>query len=138
MPKGEIYITRVDRDKLLNILSRTLSLGHEDRQLLKSLEEELARARIVEPREIPCDAVTMNSQVRVEDLDTGEEETYTIVFPGQADYRRNRVSVLAPVGTALLGYRTGDVIEWPMPRGVRRMKIKQIVFQPEAHNQDLA
>lgn len=138
MMKGDIYITKVDRDKLLGILSKTISLNAQDRSLLQSLENELARAHIVDPSEIPPDVITMNSQISVEDLTTGLEETYTVVFPGHANYKEKKISVLAPVGTALLGYRVGDVLEWEMPRETRRLKVKKILYQPEANGQDLS
>ena len=72
----------------------------------------------------------MNSTVRLRDLETGEEETYTLVYPDEADIGENKLSVLAPVGTALLGYRAGDVVEWPVPAGVRRFRIEEVVSQP--------
>jgi regulator of nucleoside diphosphate kinase len=83
MLKGEIYITKVDQEKLLSILSETGYLKAEDRALLKMLEDELARARIVDPKDIPPDIVTKNSKVRIEDMVTGEEDVYTVVFPGE-------------------------------------------------------
>ena len=138
MLKGEIFITKIDREKLLHILSRAGFLDQEDRMLLKKLGDELSRAHIVEPKEIPGDVVTMNSRIRIQNLDTGEEETYTVVFPGHADHKENKISVLAPIGTALLGYHVGDVIEWTVPRGILRLKIKEILYQPEASGQDLA
>lgn len=138
MLKGEIFITKVDREKLVYLLERARSLNFEDRMLLKKLEDELRRAHIVDPKEIPPELVTMNSKVRIEDVDTGEEDVITVVFPGHANYQEGKVSVLAPIGTALLGYRVGDVIEWEMPRGFRRLKVKEILYQPEANNEDLA
>jgi regulator of nucleoside diphosphate kinase len=98
-----------------------------------ALEEELDRAEVVAPERVPADVVTMNSEVRLKDLDTGKVMVYRIVYPntrptGSAD----PVSVLAPLGTALLGYRAGDVIEWPVPRATRRLKVLDVVFQPES------
>jgi regulator of nucleoside diphosphate kinase len=138
MLKGEIFITKVDREKLVYLLERARSLNFEDRMLLKKLEDELRRAHIVDQKEIPAELVTMNSKVRIEDVDTGEEDVITVVFPGHANYQEGKVSVLAPIGTALLGYRVDDVIEWEMPRGFRRLKVKEILYQPEANNEDLA
>ena len=80
--------------------------------------------------QLPPDVVTMGSTVRLRDLETGEEETYTLVYPDEADIEANRLSVLAPVGTALLGYRAGDVVEWPVPAGVRRFRIEEVVSRP--------
>ena len=73
----------------------------------------------------------MNSEVRLEDLDSGMTQRYRLVFPNQ--FRgADSVSVLPPIGTAILGYRVGDVIEWPVPKGIRRLKVIEVLFQPEA------
>ena len=74
----------------------------------------------------------MNSTVVLTDLDTREEETYTLVYPENADTAQGKVSILAPIGTAMLGYRVGDVFEWEVPAGKRRLKVEKIVYQPEA------
>jgi regulator of nucleoside diphosphate kinase len=70
--------------------------------------------------------------VRVKDLANGREMTYQIVFPKDADLARNRISVLAPIGTALLGYGAGDIVEWQVPAGIRRLQILAVEYQPEA------
>ena len=75
----------------------------------------------------PC-----NSKIRVRDLDTGEENEYTLVFPHAADITKRAISILAPVGMALLGFRAGDVIRWPVPGGARTLKIVSVLYQPEA------
>jgi regulator of nucleoside diphosphate kinase len=74
----------------------------------------------------------MNSRVRVLDLSSGREMLYQIVFPGEADLRRNRISVLAPIGMALLGRAAGAVVEWQVPSGMRRLLILEVEYQPEA------
>jgi regulator of nucleoside diphosphate kinase len=73
----------------------------------------------------------MNSTVRLRDLDSGEVETYTLVYPNEADAEENRISVLAPIGTAIIGYRVGDVIKWPVPGGFVRLRVEEILYQPE-------
>ena len=73
----------------------------------------------------------MNSSVRLRDLDSGETEGYELVEPTDADMTFDRISVLAPIGTAILGYRLGDVIEWPVPAGLRRLRVEEILDQPE-------
>jgi regulator of nucleoside diphosphate kinase len=73
----------------------------------------------------------MNSEVRLKDLDSGDVTVYRLVFPSQTR-TENSISVLAPVGTAMLGYRVGDVIEWRVPKGVRRLKVLEVIYQPEA------
>jgi regulator of nucleoside diphosphate kinase len=70
--------------------------------------------------------------VRLIDLDTQEEMVYTLVFPPKADIAHNKISVLAPIGTAMLGYRVGDTFNWPVPDGVRRLQVAQVLYQPEA------
>jgi regulator of nucleoside diphosphate kinase len=74
----------------------------------------------------------MNSTACLIDLDTGEELVYTLVFPKDADIQQNKISVLAPIGTAMLGYSIGEIFEWRVPDGVRRLKVKELLYQPEA------
>jgi regulator of nucleoside diphosphate kinase len=90
----------------------------------------LIRARVVPADEVPPDVVTMHSVVSLRDLDAGETEEYELVYPADADVANSRISVLAPIGTAVIGYRLGDVIEWPVPAGLRRLSVEGVV-QPE-------
>lgn len=99
---------------------------------LSTLERETERAVVVKPEAVPATVVTMNSEVEILDLDTLERRCVTLVFPTMAGIEEGRVSVLAPLGTALLGSREGGSIEWPTPRGTRRLRIERIVYQPEA------
>ncbi|MCI0722669.1 MAG: GreA/GreB family elongation factor [Acidobacteria bacterium] len=111
---------------------------YEGRDNLARLDAELNRGRRVAPQDAPGDAITMNSQAQLIDLDTGEELTYTLVFPHAADIRLHKISILAPVGMAMFGYRIGDVFEWEVPAGLRRFKVKAVLYQPEAaENYDL-
>jgi regulator of nucleoside diphosphate kinase len=131
----EIHITQLDRDRLLELVKVADEFspqGKQDLQGLRDLQNELERARIVAPEDVPSDVVTMNSQVVLRDVGSAEEITCTLVFPKDADMARGAVSVLAPVGTAILGYREGDTIEWPVPSGRRRFSIEKILYQPEA------
>ena len=75
--------------------------------------------------------ITMNSQVRIEDVDTGMENVYTLVFPSDAGIQEKKLSILAPIGTALLG-PAGETVDWPVPAGVRTVRIKAVLYQPEA------
>ena len=99
---------------------------------LVALAEELEDAEVVEPESVPPDVVTMRSRVRVLDMVSGQTATYTLCYPVEADLEAGRLSVLAPIGTALLGYREGDVVEWPVPGGVRVLRIEKLLHQPEA------
>ncbi len=123
-----IHVAHEDRVRLEGLLMGPAGSAQEARYRA-ALAGELARARVKPRAQIPAFVVAMNSTVRLRDLETGEEETYTLVFPEEADIDENKLSVLAPVGTALLGYETEDVIEWPVPAGVRRFRIED-VFPP--------
>ena len=99
---------------------------------MQELEQELDRGLLVKPNNIPGNVITMNSTACLMDLDTGEELIYTLVFPKDADIQQNKISVLAPIGTAMLGYSIGDIFEWKVPDGIRRLKVIKLVYQPEA------
>ncbi|MFP4164107.1 MAG: nucleoside diphosphate kinase regulator [Chitinispirillaceae bacterium] len=131
MASNRIYITENDLDRLRALVQSAKESMRND-QLLKSLEGELDRAEVVKPQEVPSDVITMNSEVSLMDMDTEEEMVYRLVFPDQADVDKGYVSILAPVGTALLGYRVGDIIEWKVPAGVAKWKVMKIAYQPEA------
>jgi len=132
MEPRDIYITEFDLARLQELLEVGISFKERDREYLESLQNELDRAHIVEPAAIPHDVVTMNSRIRLKDMDTEEEHVYTLVFPADADIEANKISILAPVGTAILGYKAGDHIEWPVPAGVKTLRIKEVLYQPEA------
>ena len=76
--------------------------------------------------------MTMNSKVLLKDLETGEKMEYTLVYPADADLMENRISVLAPIGTAILGFREGDVIDWKVPDGLVKLEVEKILYQPES------
>jgi regulator of nucleoside diphosphate kinase len=126
-----LIVTNFDRVRLENLIRDSRSNDSEGNEYLAALRSELRRARIVEPATVPRNIVTMNSTVRLRDLDTGERETLTLVFPNEADAFEDRISVLAPIGTAIIGNRVGDVIEWNVPAGLRRLKVEAILHQPE-------
>ena len=127
----EIYITQFDKDRLVRLMNGGLE-GPLAREDLHDLREELERAMVVDSKDVPPNVVTMNSRVRLRDTDTSEEMIYTLVFPKDANVAAGSISVLAPIGTAILGYRAGDVIEWSVPSGTRHIAIEEILYQPEA------
>lgn len=129
-----IVITRTDLERLRAILGSP-SKSARDREHLLDLRDELEQAQVVHDDEMPSDVVTLQSQVRVRDRETGMVSNYTLVSPVQADVSSGHVSVLAPLGTALLGYREGDEVEWRMPGGVRRLWIER-VRQPQQLSAD--
>jgi regulator of nucleoside diphosphate kinase len=128
---SSIYITRFDKARLMRLL-KSLDGAEQTREEIEDLEHELERGTEVESAEVAPDVVTMNSTVRVTDLDGETTHLYTIVFPWDADFEKGRISILSPLGTALLGYRAGDVVTWEMPRGTRRLRIEELTYQPEA------
>jgi regulator of nucleoside diphosphate kinase len=125
-------ITRADRQRLGTLIDKAAQVGLVERRYLDHLEAELERAIPVEPQEVPADVITMNSTVRLRDLDAGETFEFTLVYPRDASPDEGRISVLAPIGTAIIGYRTGDVIKWPVPAGTIRLKVEEVVYQPES------
>ncbi len=127
-----IYMTSYDKDRLRTLLDRVKDEKKHLRADLSDLEAELARAKMVKPESVPGDVITMNSQVRLLDRDTGEELMYTLVFPEEANIGQGKISIFAPVGTAMLGHRVGDTFEWDVPDGVATFEVKAIVYQPEA------
>lgn len=128
-----IYITKPDHERLTKLIEIAREReGDANREYLNRLEEELDRADVVQQKDIPADVITMRSTVHLKDLDSSEELTYRLVFPTEANYDEGKISVLAPIGTAMLGYRRGDVIEWQVPSGVRRLSVDEVLYQPES------
>jgi regulator of nucleoside diphosphate kinase len=128
----KIIITQADYGRLRRIIESFRDLQPKDAEHLDALERELESATVTRSTEVPHDLVTMKSRVRVLDLSSGREMLYQIVFPGEADLRGNRISVLAPIGMALLGRAAGAVVEWQVPSGMRRLLILEVEYQPEA------
>jgi len=132
MEERIIYITEYDLKRLRELIEEAKRVDRRGNEYLESLDAELSSGKVVAPTEVPPDVVTMNSQVRLIDLDTHEEMVYTLVFPQEADISQSKISVLAPIGTAMLGYRVGSTFTWKVPDGVRRLQVKEVLYQPEA------
>jgi regulator of nucleoside diphosphate kinase len=127
-PLPRITLSRFDFERLERLLEK---VGR--RPDLDALREELERAEIVAPAQVPPTLVTMNSVVRFVDDESRRESEVALVFPARADTEKNRISVLAPVGSALLGLSVGDSIDWPLPNGrTRRLRVVGVTYQPEA------
>lgn len=131
MKKRTLIISRADRERLEALIDSARMDSRVREDYLAALEGELSRARVVPAGKVPPDVVTMNSVIRLRDLDSDETEEYELVCPADADVAQNRISVLAPIGTAILGYRLGDIIEWPVPAGLRRLRVEEVLYQPE-------
>lgn len=127
-----IHITTKDKERLEDLLAEVAVSDPRKRGDLNALREELHRAVIVDPLEVPHDLITMNSRADLLDLESGETLTLTLVFPAEANVEEGRISVLAPIGAGMLGYRVEDEFEWKVPDGVRRMRVTRVDYQPEA------
>ena len=136
MTSRGIYITDRDMKQLRELLEEARRFNSHSRTALAELETELERAQVVASDQIPADVITMHSTARLIDVETGEEMVYTLVFPHEADIDQHRISVLAPIGIAILGYRVGDSLEWQVPEGLSRLKVKEVIYQPEASGVD--
>lgn len=130
MTNETITITSADAEKLRELLSNALSSTYRNSAYLTHLRGELERARIVDPDDLPADIVTMHSTVELRDLESGELLTWTLVFPDEADLESGKISVLAPIGTAMLGYRVGDTFTWDTPAGACSMRVERLLYQP--------
>ncbi|MGI2109026.1 nucleoside diphosphate kinase regulator [Shewanella frigidimarina] len=127
--RPEITISSLDAQRLFTLIE---SLPTKKMVGISELEEELARAIIVDPKEIPTTIVTMNSTVKFTVEASREEFLMTLVYPKDLDLKGDKISILAPVGSALLGLAQGDQIEWPKPGGgLIKITINEIFYQPE-------
>lgn len=128
----QIFITEKDRERLQKLINEAKEFHSGSEIYLKNLEQELSRAKLIASEKIPHNVVTMNSKVLLKDLDTGEKMVYTLVYPPEANLMENKISVLAPVGTAIIGLREKDAIDWKIPDGLVRLEVEKILYQPEA------
>lgn len=128
--KPQIILSSLDLDRieaLLAAIPASVFPGKAD------LEAELDRADVVEPAQIPPNVVTMNSTVQFEILETRQDFRLTLVYPRDIDGSADRVSIFAPVGSALLGLSVGDELAWPGPGGkTMTVRVKGILYQPES------
>lgn len=132
MKQNTIYVTRADADKLKTAIWEAQGTEYRGSLYIQKLKAELGRATIIEPQDTPPDVITMNSKASLLDVETGETMDFTLVLPDQADINLGKISVLAPIGTGMLGCRVGDTFEWDTPGGKRTLRVTKIVYQPEA------
>ena len=124
-----ITLSSLDLERLERLIG---SLKGDAARQAEGLQAELDRAEVVEPKDVPATLVTMNSRVRFSLEGSDERFTQTLVYPKDADGSADRISVLAPIGSALLGLSVGDVIDWPRPGGgLSKVTIEEVLYQPE-------
>lgn len=129
--ESHIMVTAMDQERLQRVI-QTWSDDTRDRDAAEALADELDRAEVVSAERIAGSVVTMNSRVVFRDEETGESREVSLVYPVDSDPERGRISVLAPVGSALLGLSVGQTIDWPLPWGrLKRFRVVEVVYQPE-------
>jgi len=131
METGSIHITDFDLKRLKKVLQSARALGKEDKSILDKLEEKIQHAIVTSQKSIPPYVVTMNSHVRLRDL-KNKDVTFWLMFPNEAHLKEENVSILTPIGTAVLGRKSGDTIEYQSTTGLKQLKIAEILYQPEA------
>ncbi|MDD2295722.1 MAG: GreA/GreB family elongation factor [Eubacteriales bacterium] len=129
-----IFITSNDKKKLLELLTTQISSAEALGPHVRKLENEINKASVIQPDQATPDLITMNSRVLLQ-LDDTEMDLW-LVYPKEADVNENKVSILSPIGTAILGYSKGDTIQWEVPSGFTRIVIKEILYQPESAWED--
>ncbi|MGU3413405.1 nucleoside diphosphate kinase regulator [Enterobacteriaceae bacterium C34A] len=130
MTRPAIIINEFDAERIDRLLEKP---EWANSPVAQALNDELDRAQMCSPQEMPHNVVSMNSQVRFRDLSTNEERVRTLVFPANMTDSATQLSVLAPVGAALLGLRVGDAIHWTLPNGTEtHLEVLELIYQPEA------
>jgi regulator of nucleoside diphosphate kinase len=132
MKKQAIIMSAADHEALCGIIAVAGRLSKRGLEEIAGLERELTRAQVVPPGEVPSDVITMNTRAELLDLETAERMEFTLVYPADANIEESRISVLAPLGAAMIGYRVGDEFRWSVPYGERRLRVTAVRFQPEA------
>ena len=138
MNHDNIVMTAADHAELSSVVTLASKVSSRMKFEMRLLENELKHAKIVRAEDLPPDVITMNSRAELFDLETSERMQFTLVLPRDANIDEGKISVFAPLGTAMLGYRVGDEFEWHVPHGIRRLKVTDVYFQPEAELKEAA
>ena len=128
-----IIINRLDAERLQRLIDQA---PEKDQMVAELLEEELLRGEVLDPQDIPDNVVSMNSQIRFTDLTRGRQMIRTLVYLHALASVEDGISVMAPIGAALIGLKVGDVIEWPLPNATEvKLRVDAIFWQPEREKQ---
>ena len=128
----QIILSKLDFTRILNsikVAKQSNKLNAAEAELLLG---ELNSAKVVEPQEIPVNVVTMNSIEKISFLNINKSVSFQLVYPNEADMKKNKISIFSPIATALIGYKVSDEIEWVVPSGLTKIRIDEIIYQPEA------
>ena len=128
----KIILNRLDYARIKKCIRDAQQFNSISNHEAESLLQELESAEILEPEEIPSNVVTMNSIVRMSFNNSKKHVQFQIVYPNKANFKDNKISIFSPIATALIGYKVGDEIEWIIPAGITRIRIDEIIYQPEA------
>jgi regulator of nucleoside diphosphate kinase len=132
--KRQIWITELDKERLLALIER-MTESPDKRELphIQELHGEIDRAKVIEDsKKVPADVITMRSRVRLRNVKRGTDSEFTLVYPQEANAEEHRISVLAPLGTAMFGYRVGSEFEAKLPAGPTKFRVEEILYQPES------
>jgi regulator of nucleoside diphosphate kinase len=129
---NQIIISKLDYARILKCINDARQMNTIGVHEAENLAKELNSAKVVEPGEIPDNVVTMNSIVKISFLNTNKTLRIQIVYPDQANMKENKISIFSPVATALIGYKKADEVEWIVPSGLTKLRIDDIIYQPEA------
>lgn len=135
--KKDIVVTRVDYSRLNSLISTMLDDRNSNLFELNFLNIEIKRAKKIDSRKIDPEYITMNSLIEVTFLEMGKSMILRLVYPHDSNYKEGLVSVLSPLGSALLGYRAGDSVSFKAPGGIQTIRIEKVIYQPEANGEDL-
>lgn len=138
MQQQTIRVTDFDSRRLQSLIEGSKVVNTRDAGSVDWLERHLDEAEVTPAGHIGPDVVTMSSQVLVTDLDSGETFDFQVVFPRSADAASGKISVLAPLGMAVLGRRVGQQVTWQVPAGLRRLRVDSVLYQPEREGRDIA
>lgn len=133
----EISVTKFDYSRLNALILQKLDDNSNSLRELNHLNIEIKRAQKVDSKKISPDVITMDSMVQLTFLNNNQSKVIRLVYPEKASFKAGQISVLSPLGCALLGYRKGDIVSFSTPGGVQTVRIDEVLFQPEANGLDL-
>lgn len=128
----KVTLTKNDYTRIYKAITDAKNSKTINSNEAEKLLSELSKAEIVPSEKIDKDVVTMNSEVKLFFGNTQKEQSFKIVYPQDANLKENKISIFSPIATALIGYKIGDEIEWIVPGGMTKIKIVDLIYQPEA------
>ncbi|MFZ2904975.1 MAG: nucleoside diphosphate kinase regulator [Cyclobacteriaceae bacterium] len=129
---SKLIVNRLDYARIKKCINDAKQFRSISNTEAEKLMKELDSAKIVEPEAVPSNVVTMNSIVKLSFLNNSKQIQFQIVYPDQANIKDNKISIFSPIATALIGYKVNDEIEWIVPAGLTKIRIDEILYQPEA------